>query len=54
MRSFFFSISDIFDIVEHPIEDNTNEKCLKCLSSTINVNREMYKYFQAYNLYLLA
>ena len=41
MRSFFFSISDIFNIVEHPIESNTNEKCLTYLSSTINVNRDI-------------
>ena len=41
MSSFFFSISDILDIVEHPIENNTNEKCLTYLSSTINVNRDI-------------
>ena len=53
MSSFFYSISDILDIVEHPIENIINNRCLTCLSSTINVNRDvlgisMYSYFQTY------
>ena len=47
MSSFFFSISDILDIVEHPIENITNNRCLALRIS-------MYRYFQVYQLYLLA